>query len=245
MIEQLELDSLSAPMYAINDNASNMQKSIRESRYLQQYLCDIHTLQLGVEDTFAEVDGMAEVLKKCKALAKLTHTSTTVAYQQLKSQCTKLGVRFRKLKNPNSTRWNSAYTNMDSILLLKTVLQSLFEDDETNTWPSFALTVSEWKLIQGAVTVLKPFLLVTKSWEAEKTPTINLVIERIYTLHETLNGFIVNRSNCRFSLISLIFVIIIIIIISLSFGLFPTVCLQMYHQMACQRGCIVTLVAFV
>ena len=181
-------------------------------RYLTQYLCDIHTLQLSIEDTFAEVEGMAEVLKKCKALAKLTHTSTTLAYQQLKTQCTKLGVKFLKLKNPNSTRWNSAFANMDSILHLKPVLQSLFEDDETNTWPSFALTVSEWKLVVGACTVLKPFLLVTKAWEAERTPTINLVIERVYTLHETLNEFIVNRSKCRFFATYLIFVIIITVI---------------------------------
>ena len=106
-------------------------------------------------------------------------------------------MKFRKLKNPNATRWNSAYTNMSSVLHLKAPLQSLFEDDETNTWPPLALSVPEWKLVSGAMTILKPFLLVTKAWEAEKTPTINLVIDRIYTLHETLNEFIVNRSNCR------------------------------------------------
>ena len=106
-------------------------------------------------------------------------------------------MKFRKLKNPNAARWNSAYTNMSSVLHLKAPLQSLFEDDETNTWPPLALSVPEWKLVSGAVTILKPFLLVTKAWEAEKTPTINLVIDRIYTLHETLNEVIVNRSNCR------------------------------------------------
>ena len=58
---------------------------------LIQYLCDIHTLQLVIEDTFKAVEGMSEVLKKCKGLAKLTHTSTTavhcgsVALQQLKT----------------------------------------------------------------------------------------------------------------------------------------------------------------
>ena len=100
-------------MYEVNGNASNMVfqnlllfflliqatkndcfawiKSIQESNHLIQYLCDIHTLQLVIEDTFKAVEGMSEVLKKCKGLAKLTHTSTTavhcgsVALQQLKT----------------------------------------------------------------------------------------------------------------------------------------------------------------
>ena len=67
------------------------KKSIQESDYLIQYLCDIHTLQLVIEDTFAAVEGMAEMLKKCKALAKLTHTSTTLAAQQLKTAAAKSG----------------------------------------------------------------------------------------------------------------------------------------------------------
>ena len=32
-----------------------MQKGIRESAYLEEYLCDNHTLQLSVKDTFDEV----------------------------------------------------------------------------------------------------------------------------------------------------------------------------------------------
>ena len=37
-----------------------------------------------------------------------------------------LGIKFQKLKNPISTRWNSAFTNMSSVLHLKAPLQSLF-----------------------------------------------------------------------------------------------------------------------
>ena len=45
-----------------------------------------------------------------------------------------------------------------------------------------------------------PFLVATKAWEAEKTPTMNLVIERIYTLHESLNEFTSNPRNCRYGI---------------------------------------------
>lgn len=108
-----------------------------------------------------------------------------------------MDVKFAKLKNPCETRWNSQYDCCRSVLRLKNVLQILFTDDESDLWSPHALSLSEWKLLQGAVQLLYPFWLATKAWEAEKTPTLNLVIERIYTLHEELNDFIRNRHNCR------------------------------------------------
>ena len=55
MIEELGFDDPSIEQWSTNDNAANMIKSIRESIYLQQYLCDIHTLQLGINDAFKDI----------------------------------------------------------------------------------------------------------------------------------------------------------------------------------------------
>ena len=44
-----------------------------------------------------------------------------------------LGVKFQELNNPISTRWNSAFTNMSSVLHLKAPLQSPLEDNNINT----------------------------------------------------------------------------------------------------------------
>ena len=142
---------------------------------------------------------MMAMLKKSKELAKRTHQSTSVANQFLKDMCKRKGVKFVKLKNPNETRWNSQLTNMESVLRLKGPLQELFEEDEGDTWKDVGFTAADWKLLAGAVTILKPFLLATKAWEAEATPTINLVVERLYTLHITLNDF-TTQSNCRYAL---------------------------------------------
>ena len=210
MIEQLNLDTMDIEKFCVTDNAANMVKAIRESRYLERYPCDIHTLNLCVDNTFDQTDGMNNVNKKCKALSKLTHQSTSVANEQLKTTCKRLGIKYKKLKNPNDTRWNSQYTNLESVLYLKTALQTLANEDETDLWSSLALTAAEWKMVQGAVTVLKPFLLATKAWEAEKTPTINLVIERVYTMHQDLTDFCNNPRNCRLDLISHSFILLIL-----------------------------------
>ena len=167
-----------------------MQKAIRESQYLEEYLCDNHTLQLAIRDTFEQVEGMKRLLKKCKDLAKMTHQSTSVANQQLKDKCKQMGVGFAKLKNPCETRWNSYYDCGRSVLRLKSVLQVLFTEEESDLWSPHALSLAEWRLLQGATTLLHPFWLATKAWEAEKTPT----------LHEELNEFIRDRHNCRFDI---------------------------------------------
>ena len=199
MLESLDLTNPDLLKFCVNDNASNMQKAIRESIYLEQYLCDNHTLQLVIRDTFEAVKGMKDLLKKTKDLAKMTHQSSSVANQQLKKQCKEMEIKYLKLKNPVETRWNSQEMNMSSVLQLKPALQVLFtpDEEEGNIWTPFALSPSEWKLLQGAVTVLKPLKLTTKAWEAEKIPTLNLVIERLYTMNEGLRAFIASPAHCR------------------------------------------------
>ena len=131
MIEELGLENDAIDKWSTNDNAANMDKSIRESLYLKGYFCDIHTLQLAIDDAFKDVEGMTNVLAKSKFLATFTHKSP-VALQNLKSACQKKNKKFKKSKNPGDTRWNGKYSNMESVLYMKEVLQSLFmEDDDT------------------------------------------------------------------------------------------------------------------
>ena len=165
MIDELGLECASIDKWSTNDNASNMIKSIRESLYLKGYFCDIHTLQLAINDAFKDVEGMSHVLQKSKAIAAFTHKSP-LAQQKLKSACQQRNKKFKKLKNPGDTRWNGKHSNMESVLYMKEVLQSLFIEDE-DTWGPHTFRGSDWKLLQGAVTILKPFLVCTKVLEAE------------------------------------------------------------------------------
>ena len=45
MIEELHLESDAITKYSVNDNAANQKKAIRESKYLVEYYCDLHTMQ--------------------------------------------------------------------------------------------------------------------------------------------------------------------------------------------------------
>ena len=85
---------------------------------------------------------------------------------------------------------------MESILHLKPVLKDLMESDDK--WDEMSLNFREWKLLEGAVKVLKPFKIATKVLEAESKPTINLVIEQIFKLKTGLELFINIPENCQY-----------------------------------------------
>ena len=199
MIESLEVDNPELKKYAVNDNAANAKAAIRLSSYLVQYLCDNHTLQLGVVDTFkSNIYGAktTEVLDKSKILSRLTHQSGP-ALRHLRAACSRLKVKFRKLKNPNETRWNSQHDCMKSTLRLKEPLDLLFAEDPDGLWSAKQITLAEWKLMQGAVEVLEEVEVVTKAWEVEVSPTMNGVLEQIYNLTTKLQEFISSPQKCR------------------------------------------------
>ena len=142
---------------------------------------------------------MKEVIKKGKALATFVKKSNP-ATQAVKHSCSVVGIKYTTIKNSNETRWNSTQTNLKSIVKLKPALLRLANEDTTGCWSVKIFTPAEWKLVEGAVQVLEEPLLVTKAWEAEKTPTINLVIEELYTMKIKLETFRNDLRNDRYQL---------------------------------------------
>ena len=197
MIESLGLDDGDWELFSVNDNASNMKLGIKLSLHLKQYLCDIHTLELAVKDTFKNVSGMDSVMKKCKAIGKFTHQST-VANEALKKEAKKENIKFKKVINPPNTRWSGHCANLESVLYLKKPITNL--TSRNDSWAEHELSVSEWKLVEGAVKILKHVRDTVKAWEGEKEPTMHRVIERIYTMHSVIDEFVSNVENNRYGI---------------------------------------------
>ena len=85
MLDDLGLNGDDWELFAVSDNAANAKLGIRMSKHLTQHLCTIHTLELGVKDTFKRTQGMKIVIGKTKAIGKFTHEST-VATNELKKK---------------------------------------------------------------------------------------------------------------------------------------------------------------
>ena len=178
----------------MNDNASNMKVAIKKSKYLTEFNCTIHTLQLAVEDTFKKCHGMNAVLSKSKKLAKFVRKSS-IRMTELKKAVQCAGLKFRKPKNPGQTRWDSQYDNMESIRPYKDVITKLTMNN--SEWENRGLSASEWKLLEGACENLKHFKETNKALEGDKEPTINRVLEIIYINHFILDQYISNEKNVK------------------------------------------------
>ena len=191
MIESLGMQEQNIKLWSVNDNASNMRVAIRESNYLEELNCAIHTISLAVTDTFKSVQGMKKVLKKAKKLAKYSHSEGPM--RQLKSAVEGAGLKFLKPKNPGETRWSSQLDCFGSMRPYKDVFNSL--STESPEWERRNLTKPQWKLLEGAVDNLESFKTTIKAWEGEKEPTIDRVIERVYINHSVLDSFITDPRN--------------------------------------------------
>ena len=196
MIDDLKF-AVETDKVCVCDNASNMKVAIAKSNHLRDYFCNIHTLQLGINDTFKNVHGMKAVLDKCKAIAKFCHQST-VAMDQLRAAAARKNICFRKPQNPGKTRWDAQFETMISIKHLKSAIDDL-ESKEAD-WEDKALSKNDWKLLEGAVRILEPFRETTKMWQFESIPTVNLVVERVYCMEEGLRDFINDVENDKFGI---------------------------------------------
>ena len=192
MIEELGLAGGQWELFAVNDNAANAKLGVKLSGYLNQYLCVIHTLELATKDTSKNTPGMKELSKKTKKLGRFTHKST-VATKELKRECRKENIAFRQVANPPNTRWSGMHKNFASVLHLKKALVNL-TSCRVN-WHVHSLTPAEWKLLEGAVKILKIVTDTIETLEAEKVPTMHRVVERIYTMHGTIDSFTSNPMN--------------------------------------------------
>lgn len=194
MVRSLGLHQGKIKLYSVNDNASNMKVAIRESEYLTEYNCTIHTIQLAVNDTFNNVTGMKTVLDKSKAIAKYCHQSTP-AMDQLRAKVKDAKLPWRKPKNPCETRWNSQLDNMISIKPYQDMITDLCLN--VDEWDGRNMDPHHWALMEGAITVLEPIRKLTKALEGDREPTINKVIERLYTTDSIIDDFIANPENAR------------------------------------------------
>ena len=171
--------------YCVTDNAANIKLGVRSSDSISES-CANHTLQLCIEDSFKESDGMTNALGKCKDIASLTHRSEKSEHDLL-SYCSEFQHKPNKLKQENATRWDSAYQNMESNLHHRECINAMGRDDLLAT--KLVPSLTEWKMIEGACEVLSGFRETTKEWEREKVPTLNLVAKQVYDLQEKLTAF--------------------------------------------------------
>ena len=77
---------------------------------------------------------------------------------------------------------------MASVLHLKSAIISLCANEDI--FSSKTISASQWKSIEGTVEILAPLKEATETWSAESIPTINVVADSLYLIHDIIDQYI-------------------------------------------------------
>ena len=122
-----------------------------------------HTLQLVVH-TFTEDCALCAIVKRVQALVHKVNKSSR-ATEMLVARCGK------KLVGSCPTRWSSTYLMIERVHSVKVSLTRVLDELE---WDNLA--VSEWKVLENILKLLKPFAQYTALSSGEDYTTLSSVI---------------------------------------------------------------------
>ncbi|XP_049326832.1 zinc finger BED domain-containing protein 4-like [Astyanax mexicanus] len=140
----------------LRDNARNIAKAMVECG-VPSLPCMAHTLQLAVHDGVFSQRSISDVVALSRRIVghfKHSH----LASSRLKTIQTEVGLQPKVLQQDVSTRWNSTFYMLQTLLEQKRAIGAYAADFELPA----TLTASQWSLIENIVTLLAPFEQLTR-----------------------------------------------------------------------------------
>ncbi len=147
--------------------------------------CFAHTVQLCVRDGLKNSSYMSKVLGKCKLLSKFSHKSSKMA-----DLLDELNKHINKM---NTTRWNSEY------LLIKSILSIERNDLESITKlmdNSIQFSNNDLMILEELISILEPFYEISVKCQQETIVTASLVVPAVVHLLTHLRDVKENISYC-------------------------------------------------
>ena len=146
----------------------------------KRYSCIAHSLQLVVIDGLKEAARpITTVLQKCSKLVASIHKSCK-ATEMLKEAAGCI------IPRPNSTRWNSQYRMLSSMLKICTDHPELMTKVAEILSSSIKLTQTDKDTTKELHTLLQPFTVVTERLEGENTVTSSQVLPNIFGIEHRI-----------------------------------------------------------
>ena len=196
-----------------SDNASNMLAAIPAltNEINVGMGCIDHLLNLVVNKSLGEDDEIKEAVDSFRNLSAKTHKSS-LFYQRIRRECEKLNknesieshVQFCKIIAPVETRWHSTMMMIKSIIQLRPALEAIKMDrpqkgDKTiGTDPKFQAVIpphEHFDILEGILKPLEHIAKMSEELSSESTPTICLVVPRLYNIINSLTGIRVKDPN--------------------------------------------------
>ncbi|XP_054287804.1 E3 SUMO-protein ligase ZBED1-like [Macrosteles quadrilineatus] len=185
-LEEWKINTMAIPIYAVTDNATNMKSAMSCVKpKLNVLSCFAHSLQLAINDAKKETPGVVELVKKVKGIVG-HYRHSCQATERLHEVQASMNKPILQLIQDSETRWNSEYLMLDRFLKNKEPISR----DIIQTGKLDNLTISEWKMVEGYVSILEPLFEATTQVCSAIVPTCSMVIPIIFGLSDSLDTFI-------------------------------------------------------
>lgn len=153
----------------VRDNARNMVKAMSDMG-LVSFGCVAHTLQLAIHDAVLCQRSVSDVVASCrKIVGHFKHSP--LAYSRLFDLQVQFGIKIKRLQQDVSTRWNSTFYMLKSILEQKHTLATYATEHDLPA----TLTVQQWTLIENIVTLLSPFEQLTRQLSSGEASAADVI----------------------------------------------------------------------
>jgi len=153
----------------VRDNARNMAKATMEFG-VKSLPCMAHTLQLAVNGGALSQRSIAEALAVGrKVVGHFKHSP--LAYSRLEDIQKELNVPVKKLQQDVTTRWNSSFYMMQSLVEQKRALSAYVADYELPA----TLTATQWGILEKMITLLEPFEQLTRDISSAEATAADVI----------------------------------------------------------------------
>ena len=153
----------------VRNNARNMAKATAEFG-VPSLPCMAHTLQLAVNGGALSQRSIADALAVGRrVVGHFKHSP--LACSRFEDIQKELNMPVKKLQQDVSTRWNSTYYMMQSLVEQKRALSAYAADYELPT----TLTASHWGIMEKMITLLEPFEQLTRDISAAEATAADVI----------------------------------------------------------------------
>jgi hypothetical protein len=153
----------------VSDNARNMIKAMDDSD-LRGIRCVAHTLQLAVNEGVSSQRSIVDIVSTGrKIVGHFKHSP--LAYPRLQAIQEQFGMYPKRFQQDVSTRWNSTFYMLQSLLDQKRTLATHIADYDLPA----TFTPYHWLLIENVLSLLAPFEQLTREISSAKASAADVI----------------------------------------------------------------------
>ncbi|QQP36332.1 Uncharacterized protein FKW44_021398, partial [Caligus rogercresseyi] len=153
----------------LSDNARNMAKAMDDSD-LRGIRCVAHTLQIAVNEGVLSQHSIVDIVATGrKIVGHFKHSP--LAYSRLQTIQEQFGMYPKRFQQDVSTRWNSTFYMLQSLLAQKRTLATYIADYDLPA----TFTPYQWVLIENVLSLLAPFEQLTREISSAKASAADVI----------------------------------------------------------------------